>query len=112
MSLWRASLFSVACVLALWPGGVRASEVDLTPFSPPGPMPELVYSIQTDREVYQLGEEVRITHRAVNEGDADVTMRFSWAPGFEFYILAEGVRIEPWVQARAAVIWWLTLSPG
>ena len=75
-------------------------------------MPELVYSIQTDREVYQLGEEVRITHRAVNEGDADVTIRFGWAPGFEFYILAEGVRIEPWVQARAAVIWWLTLSPG
>jgi len=84
----------------------------LGPLPPPGPLPELVYSIETDKQVYQLGEEVRITHRAVNEGDADVTIRFGWAPGFEFYILAEGVMIEPWYQARSPVIWWLALSPG
>lgn len=109
----RASVLCVACVVALGSGIVRAEVIPVRELAPPAdPLPELVYLIETDKEVYQLGEEVRITHRALNQGEADVTIRFGWAPGFEFYILAEGVRIEPWFQVRFPVIWWLTLSPG
>jgi hypothetical protein len=81
-------------------------------FDPPGPLPELVYRIETDKPVYQLGEEVHITHQALNRGDADVTIQFGWEPGFEFFILAGEETIEPWLQARSPVIWRLTLSPG
>jgi len=108
----RASVLSAACIVALASGIVRAELIPVADFPPPDPLPELVYLIETDKEVYQLGEEVRITHRAVNQGEVDVTIRFGWAPGFEFCIVAGDESMEPWFQARSPVIWWLTLTPG
>ena len=68
--------------------------------------------IETDKEVYQLGEEVRITHRAFNQGDADVTIQFNWEPGFRFDVVTGGERLEPWEWVRSPHPWSLTLSPG
>ena len=111
MGPWRISVFSVACALTLWPGGVRASQVELTPLPPPGPLPELVYSIETDKQVYQLWEEVYITHRAVNQGEVDIWLEFLCSPACQFYILAGDERIQP-CQILCQVIWGFTLSPG
>jgi hypothetical protein len=107
-------MLSVACVVALGSGSLRAEAIPVRDVErlDPGPVPELVYLIETDKEVYQLGEEVLITHRAVNCGETDIKMRFLYAPAFEFFVLAGEERIEPWVQLRFTVIWGFRLSPG
>jgi hypothetical protein len=114
MKLSRVSVLFAASIACIALSGLRApaAPVELNGPDPPDPLPELVYVIETDKSVYRLGEEVHITHRAMNLGDADVTIRFGWAPGFEFVIMAGGETIEPWLEARAPVIWRLTLCPG
>jgi len=99
-------------IVAIALGALRARAAPLDGFDPPGPLPELVYRIETDKPVYQLGEEVHITHRAMNLGDADVTIRFTCEPGFRFDVVTAGERVEPWLWVLSARVWSLTLSPG
>lgn len=115
MSLWRASILSAACVVALGSAPLGAEATPVGDFGSPVPLPELpelVYSIETDKQVYQLGEQVRVTHRAVNQGEVDIRFEFLYSPAFQFYILAAEERIDPWFEARSPVIWGFTLSPG
>ena len=94
MGLSRVYMLSVACVLALRPGSVCASELVLGPLPPPGPLPELVYSIETDKQVYQLGEQVHITYRALNEGEVNIRLEFLYTPGFGFEVLRDGEEVS------------------
>jgi len=112
MNLSRAGILLGACVVGLASGTVRAELIRLGDFPDPAPLPELVYLIETDKEVYELGEEVHITHRAVNEGEVDIRFEFRYSPAFEFYILAGEERIEPWFQRLCPVIWGFTLTAG
>jgi hypothetical protein len=110
-------MLSVACVVALGSGSLRAEAI---PVREPGdwaPLPELdyefayVYSIETDKQVYQLGEEVLITHRAINEGEVSITLEFLYTPGFSFKVLRDGEEVwAPFVLCPGRYLW--GLAPG
>ena len=48
------------------------------------------YYIQTDKSVYNLGENVNMLHRVTNLGDQDVTIRCYQVPEFNFLVQKSG----------------------
>ena len=78
-----------------------------------GPLYDLEYVLQTDKPVYQLGEDVHVIQRLTNRASGDFTMEFMQEPGFDLWILEDGNTI--WSAAKGRfkmVVWYLTLGPG
>jgi len=78
-----------------------------------GPLYDLEYVLQTDKPVYQLGEDVHVIQRLTNRASGDFTMEFMQEPGFDLWVLEDGNRI--WSQSGGwafPVVWYLTLGPG
>ena len=87
----------------------REAGADVTPAG--GPRPG--FFLETDKAVYQLGEEVHAVHRLTNEGDADYRARMLSGPAFDLWVLDDqGAKI--WSQHLNFTLntWWLTLGPG
>ncbi len=73
---------------------------------------DVEYYIQTDKAVYNLGENVQMLYRVTNLGDEDVTFSSLPLPEWNFWVEKHGENI--W---RAVNVWWaviteFTLSPG
>jgi hypothetical protein len=70
------------------------------------------YYIQTDKAVYNLGENVKMLYRVTNLGDQEVNMWFPHSPVYNFWVAKDQEHI--W---RAVNAWWdvtttLVLAPG
>jgi len=59
----------------------------------PDPPPGIQYTIETDRDVYQLGENVLVSQKVVNPSQWDFTLRLNMTPGFDLWALRDGVKI-------------------
>ena len=82
----------------------------------PGPFPGLTYlsELETDKAVYQLGEEVHAVHRLTNEGDEDYRFQKITTPVFDLWALDDqGTKIWSYymiiIQGNAG---WMTVAPG
>jgi hypothetical protein len=117
MNLSRRCFVAVACVVVL-ESASPCARADAIPIDPGGsagilPTPRPVYSIETDRDTYQLGQVVHAVHRVANDGDADFTMEILQTPGFDLHVLAEdGGKVWSAHRAFALNVWYLTLGPG
>ncbi len=79
------------------------------------PLPDyrdLVYTIETDKPIYSLTEDVHVTHRVTNPLNVNVTLGFTQEPGFNLWIRDEGNLIWRSSEGFLLVVWELTLSPG
>jgi hypothetical protein len=82
----------------------------------PGPFPGLAYlsELETDKGVYQLGEEVQAVHRFTNQADADYRLQKNTTPVFDLWVLDDqGKKI--WSQYMVILpgnAGWLTVVPG
>jgi hypothetical protein len=113
MKLSRESALLAASIGCIALSALRApaAVVELNGPDPPDPLPELVYVIETDKSVYRLGEEVHITHRAINKGEVSIRLEFLYTPGFRFKVLRDGNEVwRPSVLSPGAYV--RVLAPG
>jgi len=70
------------------------------------------YCMQTDKAVYNLGEDVEMLYRVTNFRDEDVTFSFSAYPDFNFWVERDGMNI--WTAVHGGWGVWVSweLSPG
>ena len=70
------------------------------------------YYIQTDKAVYNLGENVEMLYRVTNLGDEEVTFGFPGSPEWNFWVERDGENIWTAVEGW----WWIgsgfTLAPS
>jgi hypothetical protein len=64
------------------------------------------YYIQTDKSIYDLGENVEMLYRVTNLRSEDVTFGFPGSPEWNFWVEKDGINI--W----SAVKGWYAFSPG
>jgi hypothetical protein len=73
---------------------------------------EIEYYIQTDKSVYNLGENVEMLYRVTNLRDESVTFGFPHYPGYQFLVEKDGEQIwdapKGWLQVPTG----LRLLPG
>ena len=107
------ALATVAMLFAAPPCPTKAADDPNGPHGPVFPLPTLTSFIETDKDVYALGETVRVLHRVTNEEDADITMQLMSSPAFDLYVLDDS-QVKLWSAHKvfAMVVWTLTLSPG
>jgi len=98
---------TVALVLG-FAGMARATLVDSNSIIQDG----IEYYIQTDKAVYDLGEEVEMLYRVTNLRDESVTFGFGWYPVYQFWVGKKGEQIWSAIGTRLAVATKLTLMPG
>ena len=70
------------------------------------------YYIQTNKSVYNLGEDVEILYRVTNLRDEDVTFSFPGSPEWNFWVEREGQSIWRAVNGWYAIGSGFTLSHG
>jgi len=70
------------------------------------------YYIQTDKAVYDLGENVEMLYRVTNRGAEDVTFAFGALPVWNFWVEKDGEHIWRAVNGWYAAATNLTISPG
>ena len=101
---------AVAVVAAAWASAVG----DVITLDPNGLQTgHPVYTIETDKTVYALGEDVHVLHRTTNDGNADFTMRLLCTPGFNLSVLdASGTEVWSPHNVFSLNTWLLTLPPG
>ncbi len=104
----KAVFLVVGWIAVLGIGG-RQAGADVTPAGGPRP----AYSLETDKAVYQLGEEVHAVHRLTNEGDADYRALMLSGPAFDLWVLDDQSE-KIWSQHLNFTFgtWWLTVEPG
>lgn len=73
---------------------------------------DIEYYMQTDKAVYNLGENVEMLYKVTNLSNANVTFSFGGDPEWNFWVEKDGENIWTAVQG-----WWLigsgfTLSPN
>jgi hypothetical protein len=73
---------------------------------------DIEYYVQTDKSVYDLGENVEMLYRVTNLGTEDVTFAFSQSPEWNFWVEKDGENI--WTAVEG---WWtfgtaFTLTPS
>jgi hypothetical protein len=96
-------------VLVLGFAGIaRANLVDSNSIIQDG----IEYYIQTNKSVYDLGENVEILYRVTNLRDESVTFDFGWYPVYQFWVEKEGEQIWSAIGTRLAVVTKLILMPG
>jgi len=112
----KRGLKSIVCAgiigLAL-AGGVKEARATIVPFDSNSIVKDYIeYYIQTDKSIYNLGENVEMLYRVTNMGVEDVTFEFPYSPEWNFWVEKDGEHI--W---RAVNGWWtaqtqFTLSPS
>jgi len=102
-------LLVVGCIAAIGTG-VRQAGADLTPAGGPRP----AYFLDTDKAVYQLGEQVHAVHRLTNEGDEDYRLQKITTPVFDLWVLdIDGDKIWSYnMIVLPGNAGWLTVAPG
>ncbi|MFO8014653.1 MAG: BsuPI-related putative proteinase inhibitor [Phycisphaerae bacterium] len=71
------------------------------------------YFFETDKTLYQLGEEVHAVHRLTNEGDEDYRLRALNTPAFDMYVYNDNAeRVWSYNMILLPNTWWLTVAPG
>lgn len=70
------------------------------------------YYIQTDKPVYNLGENVEMLYRVTNLGDESVTFSFGWDPVYQFWVEQDEEEIWRAIGTRLPIVLNLTLNPG
>jgi hypothetical protein len=70
------------------------------------------YYIQTDKSVYNLGENVLMLYRVTNSTDETVTFSFPHYPQYQFWAEKDGEQVWSAVNGRLDVLTKLTLMPG
>ena len=66
---------------------------------------DIEYYIQTDKAIYDLGENVQMLYRVTNEGSEDVTFAFPHSPEWNFWVEKDEQHI--W---RAVNGWWTVMT--
>jgi hypothetical protein len=70
------------------------------------------YYIQTDKFVYDLGENVEILYRVTNLRDEDVTFGFPNSPEWNFWVEKDGKNVWTAVKGWWTMVTVFTLGPG
>jgi hypothetical protein len=70
------------------------------------------YYIQTDKSVYNLGEDVEMLYRVTNLTDVNVTFRFPSSPAWNFWVEKDGEGIWSAVKIWYAFGTSFTLTPS
>jgi hypothetical protein len=70
------------------------------------------YYVQTDKSIYELGENVEMLYRVTNLRDEDVTFHFGGSPVWNFWVEKNGENIWTAVESWYGVLVDFTLSPG
>jgi len=73
---------------------------------------DIEYYIQTDKSVYDLGENVEMLYKVTNLGTEDVTFYFFRSPIWNFWAEKEGERIWAAIDLWSGVNTRLTFTPG
>ena len=73
---------------------------------------DIEYYLQTDKAVYDLGENVELLYRITNLSDGDVTFSFPHFPEWNFWVEKDGEHIWRAVNGWYTVITVFTLSSG
>lgn len=81
---------------------------------PPPKVASLSVELNTDKETYGLGEDVRMTLNVRNTGTAPAVFNFSSGQRYEFVVRDDGREIWRWSRGRAftQALSTLSLSPG
>ncbi len=89
--------------------GLIGSRAKAEMIVPPG-YSDLVYTIETDKIIYSLGEEVHVYHSVTNPLDVSYTFQFTQGPGFFLRVKQDGNTV--WEhQTFLLMPWDLTLLP-
>jgi len=94
--------------LIVWPAMAKATLVNSNSLIEDN----IEYYMQTDKAVYDLGEEVQMLYRVTNLRDESVTFGFGWYPVYQFWVEKKGEQIWSAIGTRLAVATKLTLMPG
>lgn len=78
----------------------------------PDPPPGIQYIIETDRDVYELGENVLATQKVVNPSQWRFTLQLDVDPGFDLWVLRDGVKVWSEHTAFRMIIWEMVVGPG
>jgi hypothetical protein len=70
------------------------------------------YYIQTDKFVYDLGQNVEMLYKVINLGEGKVTFTFPHSPVWQFWFEKDGEQIWSAINYRLAIYTDLTLMPG
>ncbi len=73
---------------------------------------DLQYVIETDKSIYNLGEEVHALHRITNPFDVSVDISLFQSPGFDLWVVQDEEKIWSYQQWFFPVIWSKTIDPG
>ena len=73
---------------------------------------DVEYYVQTDKSVYDLGENVEMLYRITNQGDEDISFSFPHTPEWNFWIEKNGVNTWTAVKSWYEVVSEFTLVPG
>ncbi len=73
---------------------------------------DLEYTIETDKAIYQLGEQVHVVQEYSNLGGVDISFNFNQEPGFDMWVLKDGNVIWHQVKGGLPVVTYPTLSAG
>jgi len=100
--------------LSLVPREATADWTIIDPVDLPLPVTPLpvTYLIETDKAVYELGEQVHVTHRLINHGEEPFVIQFMVDPGFDLWVLQEGIEVWPGPTMHFQVIWDWVLPAG
>ena len=102
---------SVVCagmVILAVAGCAKANLVDSNSIVEDG----IEYYMQTDKAVYNLGEEVQMLYRVTNRGDEEVYFEFSTTKQYHFRVtLIDGTHIWQMDTAAEDAITYFTLQP-
>lgn len=74
----------------------------------------LLFSIETDKDEYASGEEVRIQLRVENNGDKPVSLTFPTSQRYDIIITKDGTEVWRWAYEKvfAMSITVLKMNPG
>ena len=73
---------------------------------------DIEYYVQTDKSVYNLGEDVEMLYRITNLGDEDVTFSFPHSPSWNLWVEKDGEDIWSAVKIWYAFGSGFTLAPS
>lgn len=101
LTIWFVVLLWMAAIAIAMPVNSNAVVLD-----------DIEYYIQTDKAVYNLGQDVQMLYRITNLGDEDVTFILPNYPVWNFWVEKDGENIWTAVGGWHYTITEFTLSPG
>jgi len=103
----RGIITIIICWLSFWALPAQATLVNPNSIIQDG----IEYYVQTDKSVYDLGENVEMLYRVTNVGTENVTFTFPHSPVWQFWVEKDGEQIWSAINWRLAVLTKLTLMP-